>query len=136
MSKPRQRGANDPLQRAIRKLVIGLRKREQLLRERRQHHRYEFGVKVFICVKSDEGTYRNVCDAWALDMSLGGIGCLTTQEVDAQDDMYASFEDVLGRPCYIPIRVANCKALIGDIWRLHAAFVLPDDPADEVPAAA
>ena len=123
-SQPR---ANDLLRRAIGKLVVGLEKRERALRERRRHQRYPFGVQVSLCLKNDDDSYQTLCEGWAVDLSIGGIGCLTTQELDRDIVLYVNFEEVLGRACYVPIKIMGSKTLFGGIQQIHAEFFFADE---------
>lgn len=125
MSQPQSR-SSDPLRKAIGKLVLGLERRSREQHNQRRHHRFNFGVKVLLCSKSGNH-YQTLCEAWAVDLSIGGIGCLAEQDDFGQDVLYVSFEEVIGRPCYIPIRVKHCKSLIGNVRHLHGEFVFPED---------
>lgn len=126
MSQPQPR-VNDLLRKAIGRLVVGLEKRENLLRERRNHQRYSFQVKVHLCSKTSDNHYQTICEAWALDMSIGGIGCLAERIIETDDVIYVSFEEVLGHPCYIPVQIKHSRSLIGNIRILNAEFVFIEE---------
>ncbi len=115
--------SNDPLRRAIRKLVIGLEKREQRRRERRRHNRQIFEAKVHLCVQIDGNPFQPVCEAWAIDLSIGGIRCLTEQAIDIDDKIFVNFETLLGHPCYIPTCVRRCETLIGNLYQINGQFI-------------
>jgi len=102
MPQPR---SNDPLRRAISKLVLGLEKREDVRRERRRYNRQPFELPVKFCTKTIDGHYQTLCVAWASDLSMGGISCLTEQPLDPEYTIYVNFEELLGHTCCIPIKV-------------------------------
>lgn len=126
MSQPHPRG-NELLRKAIGRLVVGLEKREHLLRERRAHQRYSFQVKVHLCSKTSDNQYQTICEAWALDMSIGGMGCIAERNIETDDVIYVSFEEVLGHACYVPVQVKHSRTLIGNIRMLNAEFVFLED---------
>jgi hypothetical protein len=113
----------DQLRKAIGKLVVGLEKRNRELHERRRHNRYSFGVRVNLCIAKDDEGYETLCEAWAVDISVGGIGLLITQNIKIQDVYYVSFEQVLDLPRYIPMRLKHARMLFGDICQIHGEFV-------------
>ncbi len=114
--------ANDQLRKAIGKLIRGLEKRERELRERRQYHRFNFGVKVGLCKKSPGGNLEKYCDAWALDLSIGGIGFMSEHTINVGDVVYISFEDLIGTHSYIPIIVRNSRHLVGSVYQVNGQF--------------
>ncbi len=125
MSQPQTR-PNDPFRRAIRKLVLGLEKREQVRSERRRHNRHPFNVKVHLCNQVGTDQYQPICEAWAVDLSMGGICCLVEQAIncngEGDDTVFVSFEELLGRACYIPMNVRRCFTLIGNIYQVTGQF--------------
>jgi PilZ domain-containing protein len=120
MPQPRSK---DPLRRAISKLVIGLEKREHIRRERRRHNRYSLQVKVHLCTRVGGNQYQNLCEAWASDLSVGGVCLLAEQSIDTEETIYINFEEVLGYPCYIPVVVHRCRPLFGSIYQVNSQFV-------------
>ncbi len=124
MPQPR---SNDPLRRAIRKLVVGLEKREQVRRERRRYNRQPLDVKVHLCIQVGAEQFQTLCEAWAIDLSIGGISCLTEQSIDSESSLFINFQEVLGHACYIPISVRRCHTLIGNIYQIHGRFVYEND---------
>ncbi len=114
--------SNEQLRRAIGKLVRGLEKRDQEQRERRRHHRFYFGAKVSLLHQVGEGEYEDLCEAYAVDLSIGGISCITKQEMQTDDMIYISFEKLVGKPCLIPIMVRNCVTLLEGIFHIHAQY--------------
>jgi len=115
--------SNDPLRRAIRKLVLGLEKREKARREKWRHNRQPVDVRVHLCVQVDGNQYQPICEAWAVDLSIGGISILTEQAIDLDNRICISFEEILGHPCYIPICIRRCATLIGNIYQINGQFV-------------
>ena len=118
---------NDQFRKAIEKLVRGLEKRDREHNDRRRHHRFYFGVKVNLCVRLDGDNYRNLCEAWAVDLSIGGLGFMTERKIRDTDVIYVSFEQLLGKPCYIPIHIRKCIPLIGSVYQVHGQFAYPDE---------
>lgn len=119
--------ANDQFRKAIGKLVRGLEKRNQEQHDRRRHHRFNFGTKVSLCVNVGEDNFNILCDAWAMDLSIGGMGFITEQSIDDDTLIYASFEELMGKPCYIPLKIRRCARLIGNIYQIHSQFAYPDE---------
>lgn len=124
MPQPR---SNDPLRRAIRKLVVGLEKREHVRRERRRYNRQPLEVKVHLCTKVGNNEFQTLCEAWAVDLSMGGIGCLAEKAINREAILFVNFEDVLGHPCYVPVSVRRCQKLIGSIHQINGQFVYDID---------
>ncbi len=118
-----QARSNNPLRRAISKLVLGLEKREKMRQGRRRYQRQPLGVMVHLCVQVDGNQYQPVCEAWAVDLSIGGIACLAEQPLDLEGNIFVSFESLLGYPCYVPICVKRCATLIGNIHQINGQFV-------------
>lgn len=122
---------NDQFRKAIGKLVRGLEKIDREQHDRRKHHRFYFGVKVNLCTQSDDETFQPLCEAWAVDLSIGGLCCMTQRELNDNDLLYVSFEHLVGKPCYIPIRVRRSTLLIGNVYQIHSQFAYPDDTKEE-----
>ena len=123
-----RRQSHDPLRKAIRKLVLGLEKRERERNDRRQYSRYSFDLKVHLCSQVDGDRYQNLCEAWVSDLSFGGLSCLTEHALEIDDVVYVSFEELLGRPSYIPVNVRYCRTLIGNIQRINCQFLFDNKP--------
>jgi len=130
MPQPRP---NDPLRRAIRKLVRGLGRREQVRRARRRYKRHPLDIKVHLCVHQSNDRYHTLCDAWAQDLSLGGISCLAEKPIDVNNTVYVNLQAVLGYDCYIPVRIRHCYALTDNIHMIRGQFVydINNNPAEE-----
>lgn len=120
--------SGDPLHKAIGRLIVGLEKRDRQQQERRRYRRFNFGVKVHLCSPRRDGTYDTLCEAWAMNISMGGIGCLLDRTIDHQDIIYISFEGILNQPCYIPLRVTSTRVLFGNVREMHGEFVFNEDP--------
>ncbi len=114
--------SNDQLRKAIGKLIRGLEKRERELRERRQYHRFNLGMKVGLCQRSPSGNIEKYCDAWALDLSIGGIGFMSEQAINVGDVVFISFENLIGTHAYIPIIVRNTRHLVGSVHQVNGQF--------------
>jgi hypothetical protein len=136
VSNPKSRSGQQ-LSKAIRKLVAGLEKQTRIQNERRRYTRYSFNARVQLCVKSESGEYQTLCDAWASDLSLGGIGCLAEQEISDLALIYIGLESLVGHPCYIPVRPRFCRTLLSHTYKLHGEFVYDEDAGtDQVSTAA
>lgn len=125
MAQPQTR-IDGALHKAIGRLVVGLGKRERKQQEHRRHKRFGFGIKVRLCARRGEGRYDTLCEAWALDISMGGIGCLLTDDIDTEDVGFISFEEVIQQPCHIPIRTKGVRTLFGHLRQIHCEFVYHD----------
>lgn len=111
------------LYKAIRKLVTGLEKQSHTQAEKRRYGRYPFNVKVQLCHKSESDEYRPLCEAWVSNLSIGGIDCIVEQKVFDRDLLYVNFEEIVGRPCYIPIRLCACRTLLSQTYQVHGEFI-------------
>ncbi len=127
MTQPQFR-SKDPLRQAIRRLVLGLEKQEKVRHERRRYTRHPFQVKVQLCIEVDTHHFQPLCEAWAVDLSMGGISFLAEQAIssDGNNTVYVGFEEILGQPCHIPIIVRNCRTLFGTIHQVNGQFLYRD----------
>jgi PilZ domain len=130
MSPQQTRTADDQFRKAIGKLVRGLEKRDREQNNRRAHHRFHFGVKVSLCTKTGDDSYKELCNAWAVDLSVGGMGFMTEQDICDEDVLYVSFEKLIGKPCFIPVQIRHCRTLVGNVYMVNGQFVYPDDIKD------
>ena len=88
-------------------------------------------MKVSLCTRSVDDSYQNLCEAWAVDLSVGGLGFMSEREFNVDDVLYISFEKLMGKPCYIPVHVKQCIPLIGTVYQVHGQFSYPDDEEEE-----
>ena len=125
------------LNKAIRKLVAGLEKKNRINKERRAHQRHPFNVAVHVCQKAVSGEYHTLCDAWAKDISVGGIGLLMSNKLSQRDDLYINLESILGVARYLPIRICSCQNLIENIYLAHGEFIFNNHKTpNQAPSAA
>ncbi len=112
---------------AIGQLVVGLEKRDKQQQERRRYRRFNVGVKVHLCARRDNGQYDVLCEAWAVDISMGGIGFLIDRALGQEDHYFISFGELIHQPCYAPVHVSSARVLFGNVRQIHGAFVYQED---------
>lgn len=117
--------SNEPLRKAIGKLVKGLEKRDQEQKQRRRHHRYYFGARVSLVRGTDADGYEPLCEVYAVDVSMGGISCIAKQELPMDTAIFVNFDRLVGKPCLIPINICESVNLLEGVFRIHAQYVLP-----------
>jgi len=122
-----QSRAGNQLNKAIRKLVMGLEKQHHINIEKRKYSRYPFNAGVQLCSKAESGEYQDVCEAWACDMSVGGIRFIIEQEMPRENLLFVNVERLICHPCYIPIRIRLCFALLSHTYQVHSEFVYDQD---------
>ncbi len=107
----------------IEKLKEHLRERQAEFGDRRSSTRLSFGTCVFLVGKTEDGSPRSSGGAWVLDVSNDGVGLLTEQPFNVNDEMVVDFGSAVPEGCSMPIRVVNCTNLIGSIYRIGARFI-------------
>lgn len=118
------------LRKAIGRLIVGLEKRDRQQQSSRRYKRFNIGVKVHLCSLRGDGSYEALCEAWAIDISMGGIGCLLDETINQADVHGISFEEVLQQPCYIPIHIQSARMLFGNVRQIQCEFIYQSVPGN------
>ncbi len=100
-----------------------LRQRQAEISERRSDSRYPLNTGVTLAVKSEDGSQRSIGEAWALDLSRGGMFLLTERALAADDELVVDFGSALWEQFSARVNVVHCAKLVGSIFRVGVRFV-------------
>ena len=100
-----------------------LRQRQAEISERRSSIRYPLDTGVTLAVESEDGSQRSIGEAWALDLSRGGMLLLTERALAVDDELVVDFGSALWEQFSLRVSVVHCAKLVGSIFRVGVRFV-------------
>ena len=100
-----------------------LRQRQAEVSKRRSSTRYPLNTGVTLAVESEDGSHRSISEAWALDLSRGGMLLLTERALAVDDELVVDFGSAQWEQFSARVSVVHCAKLVGSIFRVGVRFV-------------
>jgi len=107
----------------FRELEAQLRQRAAAMREQRSAERLPLNTVVDLFEETDDEFLSLKCEAWALDLSVSGIGLLTEHPIEVGACFVVDFEMSENERYSGRVRIVYCTRLIGSMHRVGAMFI-------------
>ncbi len=88
----------------------------------RSDPRYPLQAAVTLGVVPSDQCFNALYRAWAVDISLHGIGLLMDQDLPAGMKLVLSLEPIVRRRCLLPIQVLYSRQILPAAWSVGATF--------------
>lgn len=91
--------------------------------EARRRRRVPCNTRVSVYRESEDGFLEPVCEAWATDFCVHGVGLLAERPLDTGSEYIIDFDIGPNTGCSAAIRVVRHERLAGSIHRIGAEIV-------------